>query len=203
VLHTDGVSSRFPFERFRDLEPEALARAIVKAYGKPSDDAACAVAMGVLASAQEHPDPGDGQSVTLGLRMAGDAEYAAVAARDFADRSGFGMKAQWQLGIAVSELATNVLKFGGEGSLTMTLARDPRDPRECIVVEVADRGSGIGDVARAATDGFSEGALLGGDRPRAPGQGLGVGLGSVHRMMDDVAIDTGPTGTRIVARKYR
>jgi hypothetical protein len=175
VLHTDGVSGRFPFERFRSLEPEALAQAIVKTYGKPSDDAACAVAVGVAASAPEHPASGEARSMTLAFRVAGDADCAAVAARDFASRGGFGMKAQWQLGIAVSELVTHVLESGGAGALTMTLAREPR---ECIVVETAHPWP-------------------------APGQGLGPDLGSVRRMMDDVAIDTDPAGTRVVARKYR
>jgi negative regulator of sigma-B (phosphoserine phosphatase) len=199
VLHTDGVSGRFPFDRLQSMEPAALARSIVTAYGKSSDDAACAVAVGV---SDAHPSTGteDAASFTLGIRVAGDAEYAAVATRAFADRSGFGVKAQWQLGIAVAELATNVLKFGREGCLTLTFVAQPR---EHAVVEMVDRGTGIADLALAATDGFSEGALLTADRPRAPGQGLGVGLGSVRRMMDDVAIETGPTGTRVVARKYR
>jgi serine/threonine-protein kinase RsbT len=199
VLHTDGVSGRFPFARLRGLDAAALARSIVTSYGKPSDDAACAVAIG-LANAQVAAGVGDARALSFDIRVPGDAEFVAVSTRTFAERAGFGTKAQWQLGIAVSELATNVLKFGKEGRLSLTLAGSPR---EHIVVEVTDRGAGIADVRLASTDGFSEGAPLGGDRPRGPGQGLGVGLGTVRRMMDDVEIETGPSGTRIVARKFR
>jgi phosphoserine phosphatase RsbX len=200
VLHTDGVRSRFPFDRLRNLEPAALARAIVTMYGKASDDAACAVAVGVPSGADEGPGPDDAQSIALGVRVAGDAEYAAIATRAFADRTGFAIKAQWQLGIAISELATNVLKFGREGSLTLTFVREPR---EHIVVEVVDRGAGFSDLALAAADRRSKGGSSTVDPVRGPGQGLGVGLGSVRRMMDDVTIETGDAGTRIVARKYR
>jgi len=57
-----------------------------------------------------------------------------------------------------------------------------------------DRGHGIANVSLAIADGFS-------GRPEA---GLGVGLGSVHRLMDHVDIQSDMrTGTRIVASKFR
>ncbi len=41
------------------------------------------------------------------------------------------------------------------------------------------------------------------DRPRGEGRGLGVGLGSVQRMMDEVHVQSDERhGTRIVARKF-
>jgi serine/threonine-protein kinase RsbT len=71
-----------------------------------------------------------------------------------------------------------------------------------VVIEVVDQGHGIGDVGAAITDGWSEGGRLTPERVAAA-RGLGVGLGSVHRMMDQVEIETDPgRGTRIVARKF-
>jgi len=173
VLHTDGVSSRFPFDRLRTLEPEAIARAVVTTYGKATDDAACAVAVGMAAITKARCGADDGQSVALDIRVASDSERAAVAARGFADRSGFGVKAQWQLGIAAAELATHVLRSGGGSHMTLRLERGPR---EQIVVAIVDRTTA------------SEGR---------------AGLESVCRMMDDVAVDADAVGTRIVARKFR
>ena len=173
VLHTDGVSSRFPFHRLRTLEPQALARAVVTTYGKASDDAACAVAVGMAAIAKARSDADDGQSLELDIRVESDSERAAVAARAFADRSGFGVKAQWQLGIAAAELATRVLRSGLASRMTLRLERGPR---EQIVVAIVDR------------------------TPETEGR---VGLESVRRMMDDVTTATDASGTRIVARKLR
>ncbi len=200
VLHTDGVTSRFPLGPLRSLGPAAMAQAVVARHGKATDDAACIVAVAGEVAADSLPAPDGPESFTLAIRVRSDAECAAVAARAFAGRTGFGLKAQWQLGIAVSELVTNVLKFGLEGRLTLKFVGEPRPG---IVAEVVDHGSGISDVDRARVDGFSEGALLDAQRPRRPDQGLGVGLGCVHRMMDHVAIDTGETGTRVVATKFR
>ncbi len=201
LLHTDGVHSRFACGSLRSLAPAAMARAVVTDHGKASDDAGCVVAVGSRPIPSAPPsDPGGSESVKVAIRAAGDAECCAVEARAFAGHLGFPVKRQWEVGIAVSELATNVLKFAPEGTLTMTHARDAR---ERMVVEVVDRGNGITDVGMAAADGFSEGAFLSPDRPRRAGQGLGVGLGCVHRMMDHVTVETSGAGTRVVAWKYR
>ena len=105
------------------------------------------------------------------------------------------------MSIVASELATNVLKFAGAGEVTL---RHVRTPREAIVIEVVDSGRGIADVGAAMEDGFSEGAKLGVDRPRREGQGLGLGLGTVHRLMDTVNVESDALrGTRITAWKYR
>jgi len=125
------------------------------------------------------------------IRIRGDAECAAHEARAFAKRAGLGARAEWEVSIAASELATNMLKFAGEGEVRL---RHVRVPREAIVVEAVDRGHGIANVSLAIADGFS-------GRPEA---GLGVGLGSVHRLMDHVDIQSDMrTGTRIVASKFR
>jgi serine/threonine-protein kinase RsbT len=119
--------------------------------------------------------------------------------RAFAMRLGLPARAQWEASIAASELATNALKFAGEGTLAL---RHVHEPREALVIEMTDRGEGMTDVAAAVVDGFSEGALRGPDSPRL-GRGLGVGLGSVHRLMDDVVVDSAPhRGTRVTAKKF-
>jgi serine phosphatase RsbU (regulator of sigma subunit) len=43
VLHTDGISTRLALAPYRGLEPRAIADAILSAYAKAHDDAACLV----------------------------------------------------------------------------------------------------------------------------------------------------------------
>jgi phosphoserine phosphatase RsbX len=177
VMHTDGVRSRFDLAELRSLPPDEFARAVVAAHGKTTDDAACAVVLG--APARGSTAEGDGDRIAMPIRLPGDAECCAVGARAFAGRLGFTLRRQWEVSIAVSELATNVLRHADEGTLTLSRAADPP---ERVVVEIVDR-------AREA----------GGPQSR----GLGVGLECVHRMMDHVAIETCPRGRRVVAWKYR
>jgi phosphoserine phosphatase RsbX len=196
LVCSDGVRARFDLELVRALDVKAAAESIVRTNGKGTDDAACAVARGMPEGSGRHrtavPGPAapDGEKI-VPIRMRGDAECAAHEARTFARRAGLGARAEWEVSIVASELATNVLKFAGAGEVRL---RHVHSPREAIVVEAIDRGHGIANVRAAITDGFSE-------RPEA---GLGVGLGSVHRLMDHVDIQSNVrTGTRIVASKFR
>lgn len=203
LMFSDGVRSRFDVERLRGISPQDAAELVVRTHAKGTDDAACGIARSTV---REHAEgsasvvPRDG-SRSIPIRIRGDAECAASAARDFAQSAGFSAREQWEISIAVSELATNVLKFAGEGVVRL---RRVEAPRSAMVVEAQDHGRGIGDLPTALADGFSEGEKLGPDRPRREGQGLGVGLGSVHRMMSHVEIASEPgRGTRIVAMKFR
>ncbi|MGH7438232.1 MAG: ATP-binding protein, partial [Polyangiaceae bacterium] len=94
--------------------------------------------------------------------------------RRFAGAHGFSVMAQWQIGIAISEIAATVLRGGSDGKV---LLRYASEPREAIVVEVA----------------CETGAM-----PIAPAD-----LGSVQRMMDRVALEPTPSGTRLRAWKHR
>ena len=196
LMCSDGVRARFDLELVRALDVKAAAESIVRTNGKGTDDAACAVARGMPDPVGRNrslaPDraPEEGERV-VPIRMRGDAECAAHEARTFAKRAGLGARAGWEVSIAASELATNMLKFAGAGEVRL---RHVHVPREAIVVEAVDRGHGIANVRAAVVDGFSG----------RPSDGLGVGLGSVHRMMDHVDIQTDVrTGTRIVASKFR
>jgi phosphoserine phosphatase RsbX len=187
VMHTDGVRSLFDVAPLRSLAPEDLARAVVGVHGKVTDDAACAI----VRCEPPRPSAGrdDGDRLAMPIRLPGDAECCAVGARAFAGRLGFTVRRQWEVSIAVSELATNVLRHAEEGTLTISRAADPR---ERVVVETVDRARPVPCEPRGSSGGDARG-----------GQGLGVGLACVHRMMDYVAIETSPRGRRVVAWKYR
>jgi hypothetical protein len=174
VLHTDGVRGRVALGSLRSMTPTDCARAIVASYGTPSDDAGCVVAVG-MSLASRRPDATDqGDTTTLVARTPADADRCAAEARGFAARHGFTVMAQWQLGIATSELLGRALRGASEGLLTLTFSREPR---ESIVVE-AQEGS-------------------------AQGCGPVADLGSIHRMMDRVALEPNPGGRRVLAWKHR
>lgn len=94
--------------------------------------------------------------------------------------------------LVVHELASNIVKHADQGTITFT----PRTRGETRGIEInaTDSGPGIVDVERAIEDGYSTAGSLGG------------GLGTVHRLMDEVVIDsdhTTRTGVRITATRWR
>jgi serine/threonine-protein kinase RsbT len=116
-----------------------------------------------------------------------DVERIRRAARTLALDLGFGRDAAEQVTLAVSELATNLLKYAKEGH--MVAAEIPGE-RPGIQIESHDTGPGIADIPSALVDGYSTGG------------GLGGGLAGVHRLMNEVEILSSPAGTHITARKW-
>lgn len=78
--------------------------------------------------------------------------------------------------LAVHELTSNIVKHAGEG--TITFDTPTTADRSVIRIRARDSGPGIADVDQAIVDGYSTAGSLGG------------GLGTVHRLMDDVVIDS-------------
>ena len=91
-----------------------------------------------------------------------------------------------QLSIVVTELATNLMKFGRDGFLLIGSYEDGNG--EGIQVLSLDRGPGIVGVSRALEDGFSTAGSA------------GKGLGAVRRLSHTFAIDSWLSGTAILAR---
>ena len=114
-----------------------------------------------------------------------------------AQHLGFSRTAAIEIAVAVAELVSNAVRHAGGGTLVV---RRVTTPHIGVEVVVRDRGPGI--IARAFEDGFSEGRLLGPDAPRRVGQGLGVGLGAVRRLTDDLRTFPLDVGVVVVARKW-
>lgn len=119
---------------------------------------------------------------------------------DFATAAGFGQRTRWEIAISVSELATNIVRFAGKGTITLRLLDSPAPGLEVVA---DDDGPGIDDVEAALKDGFSEGRFLAEEVPLAGRRGLGSGLGAVRRLMGSLSIERKPEGgTRVVAVKW-
>lgn len=128
---------------------------------------------------------------TMDIRYESSVGEARRAAQTLAAALGFVPQACDEIALAMTELATNLIKHAGGGSLTLTpLAEGGRVGLE---IQSRDTGRGIANVELALGDRFSTAA---GSR--------GTGLGSINRLMDefDIASQRG-RGTDIVCRKWR
>lgn len=126
--------------------------------------------------------------LSLPVRAKVDVERARRAARTFAAPIGFAGIDLEELVLAVSELATNLVRYAENGELTLRRVDEP--PRSGLEMESRDSGPGIADLAFALREGASTGG------------GLGDGLSAVRRLMDAFEISSSPAGTTILARKW-
>jgi anti-sigma regulatory factor (Ser/Thr protein kinase) len=91
-----------------------------------------------------------------------------------------------QLAIVATELATNIVKHGGGGTLLVG------DGEAHVDLLALDRGPGMADVAKCLADGYSSAGTL------------GNGLGAVRRLSQAFAVASWPgLGTGILARVVR
>ena len=120
----------------------------------------------------------------------GEARRAAAA---LADRLGFSETERGELALIVTELATNLVRHGGGG--TLILRPFPpgglHGPESGLEVLTLDRGPGMADVGRCLADGYSTAGSA------------GKGLGAVARLADLFEIHSEPgVGTAALARVY-
>lgn len=127
--------------------------------------------------------------MTVEVSRAGDVDRATNAARQFAPGIGFGPLECEQLALATAELASNLVRHAGGGAITLSPLSAAG--RRGIQIESQDHGPGIADVELAMTDGYSTAG------------GLGHGLGTVNRLMDELEFHQRPTsGMRILCQRW-
>jgi anti-sigma regulatory factor (Ser/Thr protein kinase) len=138
--------------------------------------------------------------LSIELRTLDEVRVAQSSIRRFVAQLGFDRPRQWQVTIAASEAGTNMVKYGGGGRLTL---RRIVYPRTGLRLEARDYGPGIGDLARALEDHVSEGNnVLVREHLDQSHRGLGVGLGSIRRMMDALGWQNLDDGGLLWAEKY-
>jgi serine/threonine-protein kinase RsbT len=102
---------------------------------------------------------------------------------------GFSSSDRTVIATAICELARNIIEYATSGDVLM--ARVERNGRAGMMVVARDQGPGIADLARALSAGYSS------------GQGLGMGLPGVRRLMDEFEVSSQPgTGTTVTVRKW-
>lgn len=112
---------------------------------------------------------------------------ARRAAEALAGQLGLVAARAAEVGLAVTEIATNVHRHGGGGSLLLRAVRHAETA--ALEVVALDSGPGMFDVAQSRRDGHSTGGTL------------GIGLGAVDRLADSVEISSlRERGTVVIAR---
>jgi anti-sigma regulatory factor (Ser/Thr protein kinase) len=129
-----------------------------------------------------------------------DVFGARRGARAMASAIGFPTRAREELVIVVSELATNIVKYGVRGAIGLEECSDERRGRG-IRVTARDEGPPIGDLATALQDGHSaRGPLL--PEELYGRRGIGAGLGAVVRFSDSFDYRAEPGGKRICVTRF-
>lgn len=130
-----------------------------------------------------------------------DALWVSQAAAEMARDAGFDGAALWEIGISASELATNIARHGGSGTLTIRVIDTPEAGLELLA---DDAGPGFTDIAAALRDGVSDGRVLAEEVAPSARRGLGSGLGAIARLTDDLTVENKvPHGARVRAVKWR
>lgn len=110
--------------------------------------------------------------------------------RRFALQVGLSLVDQTKIVTAASELARNMLDYGGGGTVALEIVEN--GARRGVRIHFSDEGPGIADIERAMQDGFTS------------GNGLGLGLGGARRLSNEFSIDSRPgEGTRIVIARWK
>lgn len=112
------------------------------------------------------------------------------AVREFAKAARFSLVEETKIVTAASELARNVLQYGGGGTVLLEQLND--DVRRGVRLVFEDHGPGIADIETALRDGHSTGG------------GLGLGLGGARRLANEFTIESSPgVGTRIMIARWK
>jgi serine/threonine-protein kinase RsbT len=118
-----------------------------------------------------------------------DIILARQRARELASEANFTPLESTFIATAISELARNVHQHADRGEVSIRI--DRQEDRTGLIVVARDNGPGISDLDRALEDGFSTSG------------GLGLGLPSVKRLMDEFEIVSHQNhGTTVIAKKW-
>jgi anti-sigma regulatory factor (Ser/Thr protein kinase) len=124
-------------------------------------------------------------------------------ARELATTLGFDRRAATELAIAVSELGSNIVKYGVRGGVTVEATTDPRRGVGVRIV-AEDEGPPFCDFATALRDGCDDRGPLD-PMTFLKRHGIGAGLGAVKRFSDEITLEPAPegqSGKRIVVTRY-
>ena len=127
---------------------------------------------------------------TASIRSSDDIVKVRRIVREWAVSLGFSLVDQTKVVTAASELARNVIDYGGGGDFRIEALNN--DSRRGLRLTFSDEGPGIVDMEQAMKDGFTTGG------------GLGLGLGGAKRLVNEFLIDSKPgRGTTVVIIRWK
>ncbi|WP_409021342.1 anti-sigma regulatory factor [Dyadobacter sp. CY261] len=126
----------------------------------------------------------------LSIRQERDLIICRNRVKEAAVKIGMGIVNQTKLITAVSELARNMLIYGGGGNVLLETVTRGREQGVQIVFE--DKGPGIADINKAMQDGFTT------------GKSMGMGLPGARRLVSEFFIEsTVGIGTTVKIIKWK
>lgn len=129
-------------------------------------------------------------ATSLEIGASEDIVRMRSAVRQAAVNQGLSLVDQTKLITAASELARNILDYGGGGEVEIELLKN--GARSGVKLVFTDRGPGIPDVEMALKDGYTTGG------------GLGLGLGGSKRLSSEFEIQSSVgNGTRVAITRWR
>jgi serine/threonine-protein kinase RsbT len=126
------------------------------------------------------------------ISVAASADIVAVrhAVRREAVKINLSLVDQTKIVTAASELARNMLIYGGGGEVTLDVLQE--GVRHGLRVHFVDDGPGIPDIDLALRDGFTS------------GKGMGLGLGGAKRLVNEFKLESAPgKGTRVTITRWK
>ena len=127
---------------------------------------------------------------TISVADSGDIVAVRHAVRRRAVEINLSLVDQTKIVTAASELARNMLLYGGGGKVTLEPLQE--GVRRGLRVQFIDAGPGIPDVDLAMRDGFTT------------GKGMGLGLGGAKRLVNEFSIESAPgKGTCVTITRWR
>ena len=130
------------------------------------------------------------KSETLSVRATTDVVGVRHRVRAHAVECGFSLVEQTKIVTAASELARNMVDYGGGGTVLIEVIED--GSRRGIRLTFEDQGPGILSIADALRDGYTTGS------------GMGLGLGGARRLSNEFHIHSiVGQGTRVTIARWR
>jgi serine/threonine-protein kinase RsbT len=126
----------------------------------------------------------------LEVRTSDDVVRARQVTRSLAIEAGLSLVDQTKIVTAASELARNMLDYGGGGVVLLEFLEN--GARRGLRLVFEDRGPGIADIETALKDGYTT------------GKGMGLGLGGARRLCNEFAITSKPgEGTKVTIARWK
>ena len=126
----------------------------------------------------------------ISVAVSGDIVAVRHAVRRQAVKINLSLVDQTKIVTAASELARNMLIYGGGGEVTLEVLQE--GVRHGLRVHFVDDGPGIPDIDLALRDGFTS------------GHGMGLGLGGAKRLVNEFNLESAPgKGTRVTITRWR
>jgi serine/threonine-protein kinase RsbT len=127
---------------------------------------------------------------TVAVRAAPEVVSVRHRVRAYAVECGFSLVEQTKIVTAASELARNMIDYGGGGTVLLEMIEE--GTRKGLRLTFEDQGPGILSIADALRDGYTTGS------------GMGLGLGGARRLSNEFHIHSVVgQGTRVTIARWR